>query len=335
MSYQALISRTGMGEIGVTVLSERASPFDGVPLFCIMRNETYFLPHFLAHYRSIGITNFQIYLDSCDEEFVAMLEAESDVSLLTSSRYRFGDVLYTTPQGIPVKLGHFLKESISNELMLGRWHAVVDADEFLILPPPMKAVAEYIAFLEERGQMYSFAPMVDFYPRRLRDRNHATHVAPFMGSPYFDAGPYHQLHPVTKQLLTINGGVRGRILEYLRRNSLAELGKAGIRGSDLKLPTNFKFPLLKTDASLKRFAHHWINQQHSLDNMSCIAHFKFYPGLDWKLSVARAEGQYFRSSIEYKILKVAIDVLGDADLVFENSVAYTSPADLVTARILR
>jgi hypothetical protein len=219
--------------------------------------------------------------------------------------------------------------------MLGRWHAIVDADEFLILPPPLKTVAEYIGLLEARGQMYAFAPMVDFYPQRMRDRNHAPGITPLVASPYFDAGPYHQLHPVTKQLLTINGGVRGRIIEYLRRNSLAELGKAGIRSSDLNLPTNFKFPFLKTNNALRRFAHHWISQQHALENMCCLAHIKFYPELDWKLSVARAEGQYFKSSIEYKILSVAMEVLEDANLVFENSVSYTKPADLVTAGILR
>lgn len=334
MPAPELIARTTLGEAGIFYHRFRDSLMDGIPVFSIMRDEKYFLPHFLAHYRSIGVSSFLIFADSCDDEFMTMLETEEDVSILLSKTLRFKDVMYTTPRGWPVKLGQFVKESVSNELFHNLWHILVDADEFLLLPPPMNNIRQYVSLLEARGRCYSFAPMVDFYPHKLNQRNYPSSISPFVANPYFDSGRCHRIDAETRKVVVLNGGVRGRLLNRLREDALADIKQRGLRPGDLRLPLNFKFPVLKSTGKIRRAGHHWISHFDSLDLSSCLAHFKFYPDLDKKLSSALKERQYVNGSIEYEFLKLAVDRMQDVDLLTEHSVVYSSPLDLVRASII-
>ena len=334
MSAQELIARTAMGDAGIFFHRVRDSLMDGIPVFSIMRDEKYFLPHFLAHYRSIGVRSFIIYADSCDDEFMAMLEAEQDVSVLLSKTLKFKDVMYTNRRGWPVKLGQFIKESVSNEFFHNLWHIVVDADEFLLLPPPMENINQYVSLLEARGRSYSFAPMVDFYPQKISHRNYHPSINPFVASPYFDSGRCHRVDHESRNIIVLNVGVRGRLLSHLKNHALAEIEQRGLRAADLQLPLNFKFPVMKSAGRTRRGGHHWVSQIDSIDLASCLAHFKFYPDLDKKLSSALEEKQYVNGSIEYEFLKLAVDRMQNVNLLTKHSVAYSSPLDLVKASIL-
>jgi hypothetical protein len=81
----------------------------------------------------------------------------------------------------------------------------------------------------------------------------------------------------------------------------------------------------------QRMDDHNISGVPSIRNACAIAHFKFYPELDGKVRTALSEGQYYKGSVEYRMLDFALKRLGDADLVTAVSRRYTSPADLVAA----
>lgn len=319
---------------GIQLHKLSSSMAEGVPLFSMMRNEKYFLPHFLAHYRSIGVRSFFIFADRCDDEFIAMLEASDDVTILMSRERKFDDQIPLGSSEKPVKWALYLKEFFSNHLLLGSWHLVVDADEFLILPPPATNIDQYVRFLEARGMNYSFAPMVDFYPGRLRERSYDAGLSPFQGCPYFDAGPYHRLDPHGRGIQFLRGGVRQRLIWFMRKNALDKVSQSGLTADDLRMPTNYKLPLLKATPTLKRRGHHWISRCDSIAHSSAIAHFKFYPELNQKISMAVLEKQYHLGSVEYKVLKLALELLEDVDIVFEGSVRYTKPADMVNAHVM-
>lgn len=321
--------------IGLHFLGQNKVEVQGVPLFSIMRNEKYFLSHFLSHYRSIGIKSFLVYADRCDQEFLEMLKSHRDVSILTSSRVKYNDIISFDASKETTRFSHFLKELLSNSILRNRWHIVVDADEFLILPPPVQSIPDYVDVLSSAGMNYCFAPMVDFYPRTLRERNFPVSLPPLLGSPYFDSGRYHRLDTATGKVASTNHGVRERILAYLARNATDQLSALGIKVGDLKRPVNYKFPLLRTSNEITRRGAHWISKVHSIGKSATLAHFKYYPDLDAKIESALKEGQYHNNSMQYRLLKVALGALNDVDLVFEKSVKYTSPEDLISADVMQ
>jgi hypothetical protein len=320
--------------IDLSFIGHNKVEVEGVPLFSIMRNEKYFLPHFLSHYRSLGIKSFFIYADRCDQEFLAMLRSNDDVHVLVSTRAKFDDLISFGNSRATTRFSYFLKEMISNIVLGGKWHVFVDADEFLILPPPLQSIPDYVEALKSAGMNYCFAPMVDFYPRTLRERNFPTSLPPLLGSPYFDSGRYHRLDPFTGKIANINSGVRERILAYLARNAQSQLSALDLKISDIKRPVNYKFPLLQSSSEITRRGAHWISKVPSIENSATLAHFKYYPELDTKIASALGEGQYHNNSMQYRLLKVAIDTINDADLVFERSMKFTSSEDLIRAGVM-
>lgn len=304
---------------------KRSKQFDSsIPVFSIMRNEKYFFPHFLQHYRSLGISNFLIFAESCDDEFLETMMGEHDVSILRSHQLKYHHTFGQHEGGWPKRLVQFIKEFISNALLNGRWHLVVDADEFLVLPPPMTDLPNYVRWLEGNGMSAAFASMIDFYPRTLANRNFALDINPFQACPYFDQGPYHSLDR-TKGIVTQNVGVRGRMLRYLKAKYPKEMEKMGIETYPGVL--NFKFPLMKATDEIQRRGCHMISGN-SEYHRCALAHFKFYPGLDEKVALAISEGNYFRLSAEYKFLSLALSTIGNEDLTIEKSAIYREPADL-------
>jgi hypothetical protein len=318
------------------VFFHRRSPFnEGFPVFSVMRNEDYFLPHFLAHYRSIGAGHFVIYADRCDERFMSVLERQKDVSILLSNGVSFGEEVGVQKNGLPKRWATLLRERASNRLFRGRWHLTVDADEFLILPPGFKTLQEYTAILDDRGRSYAFAPMVDFHPRKLALRNHGADVAPFAVSHYFDAGPYHSYSPGKGISESRRKGIRRRLAAHLQKHFPEEMAKIYGTSSVMSLMAmNFKFPLLRCGAGQSRVGDHFVERMDRLNHGCALAHFKFYPGLDQKVATALAEGQYFRGSLEYKFIDLAIRKLNNADLLCQSSVNYREPADLVSAKLI-
>lgn len=320
-----------MGGLTLKFHRRRATLLDGVPVFSVMRNETYFLPHFLRHYRALGVQSFVIYADRCDEEFMSVLEAQEDVSILLSSNAKFGDVLGVQKTGVPLRLPTLLREYATNQMFSGRWHVVADSDEFIVLPPPFSGLDDYTRFLENSGADHVFASMVDFYPRRLRERNYDPAVDPFQACPYFDEGPYHALDVASGRILQKKFGVRRRLLQFLQRSFPDEMKALEAGPRDYAGALEYKFPIMKSSGTRQRVADHYISGVPSIRNACTIAHFKFYPELDGKVRTALTEGQYYKGSVEYRMLDFALRRLGDADLVTAVSRRYTSPADLVAA----
>lgn len=312
---------------------KNSDPFIGVPVFSIMRNEHYFLPHFLAHYRRIGVKGFWIFADRCDEKFMAALESQLDVSIMLGKGLRFDDTFGLQSDGRPRRLGSFLKEMVFSEVMQNQWSLTVDADEFLIMPPQFTYIRDYTDYLDSCRQTHASAPLVDFYPERLRLRNFSAGMEPFVGSPYFGCGPYHIRDPHTKKIRIARSGFRGRLLERLALRFPEALASADVSRSS-RAPLNFKVPLAKSSPSLSRVGNHLLNVMPTLADNCALAHFKLYPGIDNKIDNALRENQYFKDSLEYRLMKCAIDTMEDEDLRDQCSFLYSTPSDLVEAELL-
>lgn len=328
--------------LGIAVHKLAEGDPGGFPLYSIMRNEYYFLPHFLAHYRALGVSCFVILADRCDPEFLGLLEAGNDVSILISRHHGFGDVLGLQKNGRPRRFTSVVKEAVSNDLFHSRWHLVVDADEFLVLPPAFRTIGDYVSALDRAGLSSAFASMIEFYPSTLSKRNFAVSESPFAGSPYFDEGPLFIVDD-DGNFPNVGGGVRSRLLHLIRTRLAETATRDQIALSEHNGALLYKFPLLKASGPIGRRGDHRVTAVHpdrskrrqfselTYRFRCALAHFKFYPELDRKLEMAIAGGEYSRMSIEYRWLKLLIQTSETAELSFEGTRTYRSPDDLVEA----
>ncbi len=93
----------------------------------------------------------------------------------------------------------------------------------------------------------------------------------------------------------------------------------------------WKVPLIKNGQGIHRIGDHEINIPPNTNLTAALAHFKFYPGLDSKISHATKSHQYVHSSREYWFLNAAIKHFGNKTLISEETRTYTGPQSLVDA----
>jgi hypothetical protein len=304
----------------------------GPALFSIIKDENYFLPFFFDYYRKMGVELFLIYDDQSGPATVDYLMSQPDCAILRSDS-AFGDSFGDDEFGFPRRLPLILKERVPEAFLSGRWVLTVDADEFLVLPSGCADLPAFIGALDQIGQLYATAPMVDFYGETLDHRNHPRDVGPFAGSPYFDVGPYYYWTGSVMPF-RLGGGIRLRLLRMLCERHIDRI--AGIFGGAAPaMGKTWKVPLLKHGSGIVRRADHEISvAPRPTDLAPALAHFKFYPELDAKIDNALREKQYFGGSIEYAFLKAVIELFGAESLVGPETRRFDGPQSLERAGLL-
>jgi len=321
--------------IKIQVIKRATLSKGGPVLFAIVRNESYFLPFFFPHYRSLGVENFLIYDDNSDDATLDFLHAQPDCLVIGSNR-NFGDTFGTDANNVPRRLGAYLKESLPEQLFRGRWVLTVDADEFLILPPGCADLVKLTGILDGIGQPYVTAPMVDFYAETLDDRNYSRTVSPFAANPHFDVGPYYvwQGGVVPSRPAGVPGGVHLRLLRMLRERHPEQISL--IYGNHpVTIPRSWKVPLLKHGFGITRINDHEISVPPSSDLAAVLAHFKFHPELDAKIERALKEGQYYNRSMQYLFLQAVTQLLGRERLVTGATRRFAGAPSLEQAGFMR
>jgi hypothetical protein len=301
-------------------------------VFLVVRDDLYFLPRFFQHYRGLGVTNFAVYADRCGPEAMDFL-CEQEKTTVFVSDHSYGDEFGGSPAYGRRRLPIVLKAVVPEQYFAGRWVLTVDADEFLIVPPPLGSIPALISALECEKQLYCTAPLVDLHPETLAARNHDRRLSPFEGSTLFDRGPYYVWQPGKPHPRQLLVGVRWRLLLKLHHDIPDKVRQ--VYGTHPIAPAaNWKVPLLKHGCGIRRIGDHSINITPT-GRISCaLAHFKFYPDLDAKIATAVAERQYYNASLEYRFLKLAIDVLDDWPLAGPMTERFDGPLSFVRAKLL-
>jgi hypothetical protein len=316
----------------VNIVKTLSKPAPGLSLFLMMRDEEYFLPFFFDHYRALGVEVFIIYDDRSGPAAFDYLMAQPDTVILQSD-YHFGDpfVMESTGEARPAQ--NVLKERLPEIFLPNQWTVQVDADEFMILPSGYSDLNAFIEYLDDIGQPYATAPMVDFYAETLNDRNYAKTLDPFAGSPFFDAGPYYYWIGRDRPI-SFAAGVRARLLKRLCETHPDKV--LPLYGGAFPSPAwQWKSPLLKHGSGITRVGEHRMTIAPSPDAAAvALAHFKFCPNLDEKIAVALNEGQHYASSAEYAFLKAAIDFLGEESLIARETRRFDGPKSLEEAGLL-
>ena len=274
-----------------------------VAVFGIIRNEQYLLPHFLAHYRQLGVKDFWFHDDMSDDGTFEYLMAQPDCGV-TRSNLRFGDMFDDNI------FGRRVKTLVPRKLLMGRWVATLDADEFMLLPPGFDTLPQLASAMERNGLKVARALMMDFFPETLRSLRTARMEAnPFELNPYFDPWKLlvwpDQMPNVTK--ISVTDGVRPRILEELLRRN----GASGVNMKDYRYANVNKTPLAFWSGDLHALGAHRMSVLPSDRLQLVLAHFKFYPGHEARTDEAVREGVHWNGASEYHLLKAANDLLMD------------------------
>lgn len=245
----------------------------------VMRNEMTLLPHFLAHYRRLGLACFLIADNCSDDGTREYLLEQPDVALFSvDTEYKHSHYGVAWQQAL---LGNFC---------LNRWVVLADADEFLIYPGcEARPLADYLAQVEAGGANAVRVGMVDMYPYGELDEADFTRQDPFHAAPWFDAHPltpwrlgsgYYSNDPVT-----YNSALRHRIDPDVEPNAFVSIKTAVVRYQ----------PWMRFARGL-----HYATGVLPADEWAGFAHFKYHAGFKAKVETEVTRSQHFDNAKEYR-----------------------------------
>lgn len=290
----------------------------GVALFSIVKNESYFIPHLLDHYRKLGINEFWFLDDGSSDGTLEILQQQKDCGIL-QSQYTFADRI----DGKRFVVA--MKNRIPSELLSGRWVLTVDADEFLVLPSKYSDITHLVKHLIA-GKIYAVrALLVDFFPEKLEDIGaFNSEDSPFQVCNLFNriGGLKWPDGKAAPEAINLSDGVRANMFRELKKKGLGDFDSS-YRHASLN-----KVPLVFWGKGVKVMSSHRCNLRLSDKNQLVLAHFKFFPGYEKKIADAKNSKAYWNNSIEYQFLDQAIRELSNWPLRSENTRCFTGPVDL-------
>ncbi len=275
-------------------------------LCALARNEMYFLPAFLDHYRALGIGRFVILDDQSDDGTREFLAAQADVLLLASDR-RYGDTFTASTgplAGRARRMVHVWKTLMMQKFCLGHWALCVDADEFILLPPGWR-FPDLVAKLPTGAAPAITGVMLDAYPAQVSDLKTDAPFDP-MAEWYVDGQRHAVYRPAVHEFRMLHSGVRARLMHRmgLIRGSRLQRLKRLLRDRSWYPRANeiTKIVLMNWEAEAAFLSSHSTTQAVNPNLLLPILHFKFTPDLYRRTRVALAEGQYYNGSAEYRLM---------------------------------
>ncbi len=280
------------------VTPQRAHIGDAITLFTPVHNELTNLPHFLQHYRRIGVRQFVIVDNFSNDGTGEYLREQPDVIL-----YRTQDSFSASGSGM--RWINCLMDRHG-----GEWCLYADADEELLYPGcetiPLDKLIEY---LDAQGAEAMAGFMLDVYPERLFDG--AGRPATRTDCCYYDSDYVWKGHlrcPFVKP----EGGVRARVFgtkEFLHKVPLIK------RRAGVYLMSHETTPLKLADVT-GVFLHYSITDlPNKIAKMKCTEDTKPVTS-DRKPSVMRRYEQYasqFESIISLDLRSPGVSqLLGDS-----------------------
>jgi len=282
-------------------------------VFSIIRNEMYFVPAFLDHYRNLGYKQFVFLDDRSDDGTFEFLSNQKDCVLLRSE-YRFGEpVIYNkTKKGISNRAGTLLKDIIPFKIFSGNFVTYVDADEFILLPSEFKNISNFISFLKEKGVKAVHASSIEFYPENLDGIHSKSNPISFAeiidGSPFFD----------NVQLIKFAESENRRNVGKIIGNSASDRLFAREAIKDIRLPWAhlpqfllkmlpvrnatthvIKTPILFRDETTRMQGSHYANIPATHKVSVALAHFVFTSNLPKKINNSIKWKSHARGATKY------------------------------------
>lgn len=335
-------------ELALSVRFNRTPRNVPLTLFAVMRNEMYFLPAFLDHYRALGVAQFVIVDDASDDGTADYLAAQPDCCSGVSV-HRYGARVSITDaryEGLSGRAGPILKRVVPEHYLSGQYVLCADADEFLILPDALPRLPDVVALLEGRHWKSVAASLIDFYPPSLSDladpRAPADAGELFRRYGYFDATPFMALTP-GRQPRRVGPTASERLFRMCGIRQLPKLLEGLPRALTGLLPFPapnaawFKTPIIKFDGETFIDGAHSANVPPPPGLMLAMAHFKFNGDTYSKIQSALALRSHARGGKKYEHYEDMLEIMQRRGLGFLGtpSQRYEGPAQLVAAGLMR
>ena len=283
-------------------------PAGAILCFVTQRNEALRLPHFLDHYRGLGVDRFFFVDNDSDDGSFELLRAQPDVCLWsTAASYRGS------------RFGTDWLNWLRRRYAHGHWTVTVDVDEILVYPDwDRRGLKSLTSWLSRQGYSRMGAVMLDMYPEGPPGAQvYEAGEDPFDVVCWFDAHDYWAQRQPKLDNLWLQGGPRARVF---------------FAATPERAPTLNKIPLVDW-----RRGHAFVNATHSalpstLNHTwrtpvsGALLHTKFLPDAPVRARQERARDEHFQVGTRYADYYDA--VARDVDLWSTASVRYRDACQL-------
>lgn len=303
-------------------LKQRESSCNLLTLVSVVRNEMYFLPAFLDHYRKLGVEHFAILDDQSDDGTREFLLSQPDCSVY-ESKWRFGDKPFsgrTDPPFADIRMAQVWRSLLLDRHCMGTWGLCVDADEFIRLPAG-RSLKDVIAKAKKSDAQAIASVMIDLYPRSIEDIQ-----APSVFEPtadwFFDGLPHLALSSNPEKLnrpIRLYCGARERLIErFFPVPPSVESVLRKVLGRPL--PKRYieivKVSVMRWREGCFFTNSHWPQLKVSDSLLLPLTHYKFTCDLYRRTQQAINSGAYWRSSAEYRKLAQLLKKMAASKALF-------------------
>ncbi len=297
----------------------------GFTLLAILRNEMYFLPAFLLHYRQLGVERFVFLNDRSDDGSFEYLVDQPDVTVVESRR-SFGDLLE-----VPIdvsgeiqtpRIEYFWRSLLHEMFTPERWALQVDLDEFIDLPEGMK-LPDLVRILDKQHLRAVWGVMLDCYPQdigELEIQKNLSHLD-LNARWYFDGEQHFRLRK-NRRPKTIYPGARARLYRNYNADDLFPEQRIGAKEKIARLRyfsrsgvrtrqynAIHKQILIKWSSQCYFKNSHSTNLNISYNHLIPIQHFKFSGSLFQKIELATGENMHSNGSRDYYLLLKLLKIM--------------------------
>lgn len=243
----------------------------------VVRNEQTMMPHFLEHYRALGLQCF-IIVDNCSNDGTReYLAAQPDVVLYsTDTEYKYSHY------------GVSWQQAVLGSHCLGKWVILADADEFLVFEnSESRPFAELLKTFEGQGANGALTYMIDMYPYGDLDD------ACFNTGKPFDVAPYFEREPLIE--LRFGGG------QYSNSRNFVNGLRHRVAPSRINAYVSQKYAVFRYFPwiRLSEGVHYAANLQVSATPVF-FAHFKYHSGFKKKVTDEIKRNQHYNGAEEYR-----------------------------------
>jgi hypothetical protein len=249
-----------------------------IHVITVVRNELIMLPHFLKHYRRLGISCFIMVDNLSDDGTREYLLKQPDVVLFSAdTQYKKSHYGVTWQQAI---MGNF---------SLGKWVLVADADELMVFPDyETQSFELFLRGIDAEGADCVRIDMIDMYPRGSLADADLTVMDPFEAAPMFDN------QPLKKWCLGSGYFSNSESLVSSLRHRLA--GDASPNMFTAQKFALFRYqPWIRLSEGL-----HCISGVNKVKSkLAWFAHFKYHAGFQMKALEEVQRKQHYDNAVEY------------------------------------
>lgn len=258
--------------------SAEAAREAAIAVVAVMRNEMFLAPHFLRHYRSLGVERFLIADNGSDDGTLEYLAEQPDVTLFSvDTDYRHA------------AYGVAWQQAMLAEFRLGKWSLVADADELLVWQRNQsQSLTALLASPAFDGAEAARLFMIDMYPGGPLERADFASGDPFAEAGFADRVPLLEDSPARGPFSdqpTWTSALRHRLIPGVR----AELFVAQ------KIALLRYHPFMRLSAGL-----HYVGGVRLARRELILGHFKYNAEFRRKAEVEAARGQHWDNAEEYR-----------------------------------